>query len=137
MVFIMLLPPDCPAPLTVRYTQTGSLMPATKVTHVRASALPPVAVEPDGADDDQSLDDVLPDVGDPDQDQSVGEDRDDQRADQRAPDRTDAADEAGAAEDDRGDGVELVGLAELQPVGRIEPGRRHHAAEAGERPETP
>ena len=53
-------------------------------------------------------------------------------ADQRAPDRADAADEAGAAEDHGGDRVELVGLAELQAVGGVEPRRRHGAAEAGQ-----
>ena len=68
----------------------------------------------------------------PSSDEPVGQHRDDQRADQRAPDRADAADEAGAAEDDRGDGVELVALAELQAVRGVEPRRRHHAAEPGE-----
>ena len=55
------------------------------------------------------------------------------RADQRAPDRADAADETGAAENDRRDGVEFVGLSKLQPVGRVEPGRRHDAAKAGQK----
>ena len=80
-----------------------------------------IAVQCDGADDHQALDDVLPDVRDTHQDQAVGEHRDDQRADQRAEDRAGAADEAGAAENHRRDGIEFVGGAELQAVGRVEP----------------
>ena len=53
---------------------------------------------------------------------------------ERAPDRADAADEAGAAEDDGGDGVELVGLSELQAVRGEEARGRHDAAEARRQP---
>src|SRR5829696_7088923 len=90
--------------------------------------LEPVAVERHRADDDEALDNELPDVRDTRQDQPVRQDGNDQRPDQRAPDRADAADEAGAPEDHGGDGVELVGLAELQPVRRVEPRRGHDAA---------
>jgi hypothetical protein len=79
-----------------------------------ASALEPVAVQCDGGDDDQSLDDVLPDVRDPHEDEPVGEDRDDEGAHERAPDGANAAHEAGAAQDDGGNRVEFIGLAELQ-----------------------
>ena len=48
----------------------------------------------------------------------------------------DAADEAGAAENHRGDRVEFVRLAELQTVRRIQPGRRHHRAEPGKHART-
>ena len=80
---------------------------------------------------------ILPDVGDADQDQAVGQHGDDQRADQRAPDRADAADEAGAAEDHRGDGVELVGLAELQAVGGVEAAADMTPPRPARSPETP
>ena len=45
----------------------------------------------------------MPDVGDAKQNQPVGQHRDNQRADQRAPYAADAADEAGAPQDDRSD----------------------------------
>ena len=97
-------------------------------------SLQAVAIERHRADDHEPLDDVLPDVGHADEDEPVRQDCDDQRADQRSPDRADAADEAGAAENDGGDRIEFVGLAKLQPVGRIEARRRHDAAEPGEQP---
>ena len=74
----------------------------------------------------------MPDVGHADQDQAVRQHRNDQRADQRTPDRADAADEGGAAQDHGGDGVELVGLAELEAIGGVETCRLHGAAEACE-----
>src|SRR3954452_24079607 len=97
-----------------------------------SATLEPEAVERDRADDHQALDDELPDVRDAEQHEAVGQHGDDQRADQRAPDRADAADEAGAAQDHGRDGVELVGLADLEAVGGEQARRDHHPAQAGE-----
>lgn len=47
------------------------------------------------------------------------------------PQAADAADEARSAQDDRGDGVKLVGLAKLQAVGGVEPRRLHDPSDAG------
>src|SRR4051812_42118321 len=91
-----------------------------------------IAVERHGADDDQALDDQLPDLADIHQDQAVGQHGDDQRADQRAEDGPDAADEAGAAQDDRGDRVQLVAHAQLGAVGGEGAGGGHDAGKAGQ-----
>src|SRR5581483_9242796 len=77
--------------------------------------LQPVTVQRHGDDDHQALDNELPDVGNADQDQPVGQDGDNQRADQRAPDGANAAGEAGAAQYGRSDRIQLVALPELQP----------------------
>ena len=45
--------------------------------------------------------------------------------------RAAAAEQAGAADDDGGDGVQLVALAEVGRAGD-DPGGQHHAGEAGE-----
>ena len=50
---------------------------------------------------------------------------------QRTGDGADTADEAGAAENDRGDGVQLVADAEVA-VGAVQPRSAHHPAKAGE-----
>jgi hypothetical protein len=57
-------------------------------------------------------------------------------ANERAPDAADAADEARPAKDDRGDGVKLVGLAELEAIGCVEPRRLHDPSPAS-RPDAP
>ena len=74
---------------------------------------------------------ILPGIRNAEQDQAIAQDGDHQRADQRAPDAAHAADEACPAQDNRGDGVKLLGLAKLQAVGGVEPRRLHDPSDAG------
>src|SRR5690606_3603545 len=74
-------------------------------------------VEDHGDHDDHALDDGLPEAGDADEDESVGEEADHEGADEGAPDAAPAAGEGGAADDDGRDGVELEGLAGLRGGG--------------------
>src|SRR5450631_2311290 len=100
-------------------------------------ALQPITVERHGADDHQTLDHILPYVGNPGEDEAIRQNGNDQGPDQRSPDRADTADEGGATQDNSGDRVELVGLAELQPIGSIEARRLHGPAKPGQQPRHP
>ena len=98
---------DLPGPPPLLVVAAGAALSAR-------GAGQPVTVERHRADDHRALDNILPDIRDAEQDKAIAQDGDHQRADQRAPDAADAADEARSAQDDRGDGVKLVGLAKLQ-----------------------
>ena len=74
-------------------------------------------------DDHRPFDHQLPEVGDPHQGHTVIEGGDNQRPHQRTGDGADPADEAGAAKNDRGDGVQLVADPEVT-VGAVQPGGR-------------
>ena len=73
-------------------------------------ATPADDVQVHGEDDDDAGNDGLPFLRHRHDAQAVGERADDERADDRAEDRALAAAERRAADDDRGDGVELVAL---------------------------
>ena len=79
----------------------------------------------------------MPYVGNTGEDEAIRQNGNDQGPDQRSPDRTDTADEGGATQDNSGDRVELVGLAELQPIGSIEARRLHGPAKPGQQPRHP
>ncbi len=70
-------------------------------------------VDGDGGDDQDALDDVLPVGGDDEQVEAVVQGLDEQQAECGAPDGAAAAEQAGAADDDGGDGVEFVALSEV------------------------
>ena len=74
-------------------------------------------VEDHGEDDHRALDHDLPERRDAEDHQAVGQEADDERADERAADVAAPARERGAADDDRGDRVELERLAGLRGGG--------------------
>src|SRR4051794_37696882 len=88
-------------------------------------------VDRHGGDDEHALDDALP-VGRDDEDvEAVVEGLDQQQAEGRSPDAAPAAKEAGAADDHRSDGVQLVTLAEVRRAGD-DAGGQHDAGQPRE-----
>src|SRR5271169_4797017 len=81
-------------------------------------------------DDDRADGDELPERLDVDEHESVLDDGDDQRAGDRSPDRARPAEQARAADDDRGDRVEQQRFASLRRAGG-EPAGVHRASQAG------
>src|SRR5690348_1772500 len=75
-------------------------------------------VDQDRDDDDRADGDELPERLDIDEDETVLDDRDDQGSCDRAPDRARTAEQAGAADHDRGDRIQQQWLARLGGTGR-------------------
>ena len=73
----------------------------------------------------------MPEIGDAHQRHAVIERGDNQRPHQRAGDSADAADEAGPAENNGGDGIQLITYAEVA-VRAVQPRGAHDAAQPGE-----
>jgi hypothetical protein len=88
-----------------------------------------IAVQCNRVDDDQALDSQLPTFADIHQDQAVGEHSDNQGADQGSKNGSDAADEAGAAQDHGRDGIQLISYAELRTVGQHGASGGHDASQ--------
>src|SRR6187455_1682343 len=88
-------------------------------------------VDSDGGDDQDALDDALPVGRDDENVQPVVEGLDQQQTQGGAPDAAATTEQARPADDDRGDGVELVPLAEVGRTGD-HAGGQHHAGQAGE-----
>ena len=87
-------------------------------------------LEDDRQDDDGALDHRLPEGGDADEHEPVGEEADDEGAHDGADDGAAAAAQGGATEDGGGDGVELVGRGRVG-VGGAELGGEQHARQGG------
>ena len=85
----------------------------------------------DGEHDDDADDDRLQERVDVEQVHAVADHADHQRADQRVGDVAPAAEEAGAADDHRGDRVELGQVAGRRRAG-VEPARRDDRGDAGQ-----
>ena len=94
-----------------------------------------IAVQCNRVDDDQAPDSQLPTFADIHQDQAVGEHSDNQGADQGSKNGSDAADEAGAAQDHGRDGIQLsiqlISYAELRTVGQHGASGGHDTSQTG------
>ena len=96
------------------------------------SPLDGLALEHHGEDDDHALEDRLVLRLDVAEAEDVVEDAQRQRADHRAEHGADAAGQAGAADDDGGDGVELVAVA-VDVAALVDQGGVQQGGEAGEK----
>src|SRR3954454_4448482 len=89
-------------------------------------------VEVDGGDEHRADGDVLPERIDPYDHEAVLQDGGDEDAEDRAEHRSDPAEQARPADDDGGDGLQVVGVVAADGR-RREAGQRQEASQAGER----
>src|SRR5260370_7810118 len=85
-------------------------------------------IEGDSKYDDDADNDLLDVGGDVHEHEAVEQNSDEDRADHRAEDRADAAEQAGAADDHRGDDGELL-PGPADPFARVYPSRPHNSTD--------